>query len=334
MDSNPFPAVRYHETGKPAEVLRVELLQPRPLQSGEVRVALRCAVINPSDLGMIGGTYGRLRELPAVAGREGVGEVIEVGEGVERPMIGTRVRMPEELGVWQSEVTAPAQSLRIVPENLPLEQAAMAFVNPPTALRLLTDFIELKPGDWIAQNAGNSAVGIYVAQLARKRGLHCLSLVRDATRWEAVLKQAGATAVVQDEPDWPKRLAEITGGARPRLGLNSVGGESVAALTKAMADDGQLITFGGMVGDKVRFPTRYLIFNNVALRGFWLDRWMRTQSPEAVQACLDQVFALIAEGTFKAPVAGRYPLSQAVEAVTAGSAGGRSGKVLLVPDGA
>lgn len=294
-------------------------------------MALRCAVINPSDLGMIGGSYGRLRNLPAVAGREGVGEVIEVGRDVQRPAVGTRVRMPEALGVWQSEVIAPAQSLQIVPDNLALEQAAMAFVNPPTALRLLTDFIDLQPGDWVAQNAGNSAVGVYVAQLARKRGLNCLSLVRDAARWEKPLKDAGAVAVAQDEPDWPKKLDALTGGTRPRLGLNSIGGESVATLIKAMADDGEVITFGGMVGEKVRFPTRFLIFNNVALRGFWLDRWMRTQSPEAVQGCLDQVYALIAEGTFKAPVGATFPLSRAVEAVAAASAGGRDGKILLVP---
>ncbi|MGF1484080.1 MAG: zinc-dependent alcohol dehydrogenase family protein [Opitutales bacterium] len=325
-------AVRYHETGKPEAVLGVESLPRVEIGPGQARVALKCAVINPSDLGMIGGSYGRLQALPAVAGREGVGEVVELGAGVEGPGVGTRVRMPEAAGVWQSEAVVGAQTLQVVPENLPLEQAAMAFINPPTALRLLSDFSRLEPGDWLVQNAGNSAVGVYVAQLARKRGLQCLSLVRDPDKWRARLKAVGATAVVEDTPDWPKQLAEITGGARPRLGLNSVGGESVTTLIKAMADGSDVVTFGGMVGDKVRFPTRYLIFNDVRLRGFWLDRWMRTQDAAAVDACLHAVYALIAEGVFAAPVAERYPLSEALEAVQVASAGGRDGKVLLVPD--
>ena len=66
-------AIRHHRFGQPLEVLRLEqVAQPEP-RTGEVRVRLLAAVINPSDYGMIGGSYGHLRELPAVAGREGGG---------------------------------------------------------------------------------------------------------------------------------------------------------------------------------------------------------------------------------------------------------------------
>ena len=61
-------ALRHHSFGKPLEVLQLEqIAQPEP-QAGEVRVRLEAAAINPSDYGMIGGSYGRLRELPAVPG--------------------------------------------------------------------------------------------------------------------------------------------------------------------------------------------------------------------------------------------------------------------------
>jgi NADPH:quinone reductase-like Zn-dependent oxidoreductase len=329
MSAETALAVRYHETGKPAEVLRVEPVELPPPGPGEARVRLLAAVINPSDLGMIGGSYGRLRELPAVAGREGLGEVVALGEGVSTPAVGTRVRMPEGPGVWREAVNAPAGELLPVPGDLPVEQAAMAFINPPTAWRLLHDFGDAKPGDWVAQNAGNSAVGVYVAQLGRKLGLNVLSLVRDVTKWEKPLKQTGAAAVAADTADWPKQLEALTGGARPKLGLNSVGGESVSALIKAMADGGEVVTFGGMVGDKVRFPTRFLIFNDLRLSGFWLDRWYRTHSADEARAMLTEVFALIAEGTFQAPVAASYPLGQALEAVAHAGRSGREGKVIL-----
>jgi len=326
------PAVRYHETGKPEDVLRVEPVEAARPGPGEALIALRAAVINPSDLGMIGGTYGRLRELPAVAGREGVGEVVAVGPGVQGLPPGQRVRMPEEPGVWRAAVTVPAEGLVRVPGEVPLEQAAMAFINPPTAWRLLHDFGELMPGDWVVQNAGNSAVGFCVVQLARELGYKTLSLVRDLEKWEPRLKEAGADAVAKEGAPWHKELDKLTGGTRPRLGLNSVGGESVMTMIKAMADGGEVVTFGGMVGGQVRFPTRFLIFNDVRLRGFWMDRWMRTHSREEQEALFAEIFGYLAAGKVSAPVDRTFPLEQALEAVDYAGQGGRDGKVLLTSE--
>jgi len=320
-------AVRYHETGKPEDVLRVEEVDVPMPGAGEVLVALRAAAINPSDLGMISGSYGRLRELPAIAGREGVGEVLAVGEGVSGLPVGSRVRMPD--GAWTSLTLAEADELMVVPGDLPVEQAAMAFVNPPTVVSLLTQFVDLKPGDWLIQNAGNSALGIYAAQLARKMGCKMISVVRDPAKWESTLKENGAELVIEDSTDYPKSLKEQTGGAKPRLALNSVGGESVNSLIKCMADGGTVVTFGGMTGEKTRFPTRFLIFNDVRLRGFWMDRWFRNASTEEAQQLMQQVYALIGEGTFQALIDSTHPLENGVEAVMRAATSGRNGKVLI-----
>lgn len=321
-------AVRYHETGNPADVLRIEEIELPDPGPGQALIALRAATINPSDLGMIGGSYGRLRELPAIAGREGIGEVVAVGPETHSVQPGTCVRMPED-GVWTSHVLAAASTLQIVPGDLPPLQAAMAFVNPPTAYRLLHDFVDLQPGDWIIQNAGNSAVGFYVAQLANKLGLKCISIVRDADKWDQPLRKAGATLVLNDERDYPKQLPTLTGGAKPRLALNSVGGESAMNLIKATGDHGVVVTFGGMTGDKVRFPTRFLIFNDIQLRGFWMDRWFRSAPTGEAADLMQQVYDLISEGTFEGPVDSTFPLTKALEAVEQAAASGRKGKVLL-----
>lgn len=42
----------------------------------------------------------------------------------------------------------------------------------------LTDFGNLKAGDWIIQNGANSMVGLAVIQLARERGIHTINVVR------------------------------------------------------------------------------------------------------------------------------------------------------------
>ncbi len=331
MSSNSSLAARYHKHGTPAEVLVLEPLPVGEPGPGQALVRMLAAPINPSDLGQIGGTYGRLPKLPAVAGREGLGEVVKLGPDTAGPKPGTRVRMPLDMGSWQEALVAPAADLLPVPSNLPLEMAAMAFVNPPTALRLLKDS-GLKAGDWLVQNAASSALGFFVVQLARKMGLHTVCVVRDKATWEGPLKEAGADVVVSEDSDWAKSPKTLTGGAPIKLGLNSIGGNSVSNIIRAMGDGGTVVTFGGMSGDLVRFPTRFLIFNDVRLTGFWLDRWVRVHSPAEVKAMFDEVFALIADGTFRAPVDAVYPLAEVQAALAHPSQKGRRGKVLLKAD--
>jgi NADPH:quinone reductase-like Zn-dependent oxidoreductase len=324
-------AVRYHATGKPGEVLKYETLPDDAHEpaAGEALVLMEIVVVHPSDLGMIGGTYGRLRPLPAVAGREGVGRVARLGAGVTTLKPGDRVRMPEDSGAWREAIVARADDLMPVPADIPAEQIAMAFINPPTAWLLLHEFVNLQPGDWIIQNASNSAVGECVIQMARTLGLRTANLVRSPEKHGANLRALGADLVVADDDKALKTVLAQMGGAAPRLALNSIGGMSAITLTRALGKNGQLITFGGMTGDAIRFPTRDFIFKNVALRGFWMDRWARSAPPEILRAVFEAVYACLRDGTLKMAVDSVHPLAGYAGALARAGAYGRNGKVLL-----
>ena len=54
----------------------------------------------------------------------------------------------------------------------------MMAVNPATAWHMLNSFVKLQPGEWVLQNAGNSAVGHNVAAIAKSMGLRTVNLVR------------------------------------------------------------------------------------------------------------------------------------------------------------
>ena len=322
-------AIRHHSFGKPLEVLKLESIeQPQP-QAGEVRVRLERATINPSDYGMIGGSYGSLRELPAVAGREGVGVVEALGAGVSGVEIGTRVRFPGEDGAWQASACVAAEDLLVVPAEVPVDQAAISFINPPTAYRLLKKIVDLQAGDWVVQNAGNSAVGLSVIQMAKAFGLKTISQVRREELVEP-LKAMGADHVVLEGSGWPKSVADLTGGAPVRLALNSIGGESAIDQIKALGEGGTQVTFGGMVGDKVRFPTRFLIFNDVRLTGFWWDQFGKRHGVDAVRAIMAEVYAMMADGRLKLPIEQSYPFSEYKAAIQHDSQP-RLGKILLHP---
>lgn len=321
-------AICHHEFGQPLDVLRLENVQQAEPQIGEVRVRLLAATINPSDYGMIGGSYGRLRELPAVAGREGVGVVEAIGRGVTSVGVGARVRFPEA-GAWQETACMAADDVLLVPADVSIEQAAFSFINPPTAYCLLQKMVDLAPGSWVLQNAGNSAVGLAVIQIAKVLGFKTISQVR-REELIAPLKALGADHVVIEGSGWAKQVNELTGGEPIQLALNSIGGASASDQIKALGEGGTQVTFGAMVADLVRFPTRFLIFNDVRLVGFWWDQWSQKAGAQGLNQVMSAVYAMMRDGTLKLPVEATYSFAE-YEAAIKHDQQPRFGKVLLKP---
>ncbi|MGC9452027.1 MAG: MDR family NADPH-dependent oxidoreductase [Oceanipulchritudo sp.] len=322
-------ALVYESTGKPAEVLGLverEVTEPGP---GEVLLRILAAPVHPSDFGMILGKYGRLKSLPAVGGREGVAEVVRTGKEVEDLAVGDRVSVPADIGSWQTLAVAPAADLFPLPGDIPLEMAAMATINPPTAWRLLRDS-GLQEGDWVVQNAANSAVGLHVIEMARHLGLKTLNVVRREELLEP-LKERGGDVVVLEDSGYEKKVGEFTGGAPVKLALNSVGGESAIRLIRALDAEGLHITFGAMQFEPVRFPTRALIFEGIRLSGFWMDKWYRMQSKARVQIMFDKIFDLMRKGIICPAIAAEFSLDEYGEAVAAAGKP-RLGKILFRPD--
>lgn len=318
-----------HKTyGNPAEVVRPETVEIPDPQKGEAVVKLVRAVVNPSDLGMIGGSYGRLRPLPAIAGREGIGEVAALGPETEGPRIGALVRLPSEPGAWTQYQIAKASDLLEIPDGLDPDAAAMAFINPPTALCVLDGFEKMKAGDWLIQNGAGSALGIFMIQICAARGIKTVNMLRNAGKKSAMLKGYGADIVVDEAEFDAKAIKEATGNCL-KLGLNQIGGASVSNMIKAMGDSATVVTIGGMTGEPVRFPTRFLIFNDLRLRGFWWDKWQRTHSRSECEALFSQVFELIAAGVLKAPVDSRYKMADIEAAMRRATENSRLGKVMI-----
>ena len=105
-------AVVCEKWGDPAEVLQVrDLPTPEPAR-GQVRVRMLVSPINPSDLLMVRGVYGRRPSLPAVPGFEGVG-VVEAGSGLLAWLRkGRRVAVPNGAGGnWAEQVVVPARQV-------------------------------------------------------------------------------------------------------------------------------------------------------------------------------------------------------------------------------
>jgi NADPH:quinone reductase-like Zn-dependent oxidoreductase len=325
-----FDALRYHEHGKPIEVLRLEKLSIPPCASGEVTIQMEAAALHPSDIGLIVGSYGTLRSLPTVAGREGVGTICAVGRGVDEKLLGRPVALPFNAGAWQEYMNEKADHLILLPSLVPLDQLALALLNPMTAWRLLNDFEYLKPGDFIIQNAGNSAVGLSIIQFAGKLGVRCISMVRSEEARDKLLSFSKAD-VFLDNDDSVGKVAQLTEGKKCALALNSVGGKSALRLAKCLRNGAVHVTFGAMSGQSVRFPTRHLIFDDIRFVGFWLDRWKQGKDLNDIRKSIEDVLQPLALTEIRHPVDSVFSLSEFSEAFSRNNET-RLGKVLFARD--
>lgn len=326
--------LQFNAFGDPAEQLtasKSDVATAAALPAAnQVRLRMRFSPVHPSDLNLIQGVYGVRPELPAIPGGEASAVVDAIAEGVDDLAVGDHVILRSRVGAWrETAIIDVADCFRVAPE-IDLAQAAMLAINPSTAWRVLADFAKLKPGDWVLQNAANSAVGRCVIQLANVLGLRTINLVRRESLIDELIA-LGADAVIVDdgEKSTAEHVAELSGDAPPQLALNAVGGDSALRLMAWLAPGGIHVTYGAMGLRPLKVPNSFLIFKNIQLRGFWLTEWQRHASRESIDEMLSEVASHMAAGRLKIPIAKIYRPDQCREAMTAAAAASRSGKILF-----
>jgi NADPH:quinone reductase-like Zn-dependent oxidoreductase len=324
---------QYNERGADpqASIEAVEFSLPE-LVTGQALVQVLAAPINPSDVLTLTGVYGMLPPLPAVGGNEGVGKVVALGPDTKGPAIGQMVLLPVGCGTWASHVLADARTLMPLPNEADPLQLAMMTVNPPTASLMLSEFVTLEQGEWVIQNVANSGVGTYLIQIAKARGLKTVNIVRRESAVASVL-ETGGDVVLVDGPNLAKRVAEATGGAKIRLGIDAVGGLSTDNLANCLTNGGVLVNYGAMSGQPCQISPASFVFRDVTLRGFWLSQWFKNATSEKRMTVFGEIAMLIATGKLKSRIQATYSIEQIKEAVGAAAAGERDGKILIVPKG-
>jgi len=321
-------AAVYEKHGNPADVLRVET-RPWPTPSAnEAVVKMSAAPINPADLNQIEGKYPVRPELPATPGFEGAGVVVDLGEGVTGLTTGALVILPHNIGTWREAVAAKADELVVVPDEIEPVQAAMLKINPLTAWRLLHDYVNLQKGDWLIQNAANSAAGRDVIQIAHELGYKTVNVVRRAELGDELRAEGGDVALVDGE-DLRQEVKNATGGASIRLGLNSVGGDSALRLANCLAFGGTLVSFGAMGLQPLKIPTGLLIFKDLRFRGIWINKWYDNATQAERLDTFRPIFEMAKRGLLQTKVEKAYPLSEIKAAVAHAAQGKRSGKIIF-----
>src|SRR5246127_3139164 len=316
-------AVQLAAYGNPVEGLNcVDIPAPDAPGPNQVLIGVEFCPVDPSDLLLATGIYALRPALPTVIGNEGVGRVLNVGPGVRNVKVGDRVLAPLSSFTWRERMVISADGLFALPPDADPRQLAMLAINPPTAALLLSEYVNLKPGEWVVQNAANSGVGRWVIAFAKARGLKTVNIVR---RQELVgeLEAIGGDVVVVDSPDVSERIKAAVGHAELRLALDGVSGPATGVLAATLSPRGTLVSYAAMSSNPMSISPLDIIFKPVTVRGFFMGHpeFAAKLAPAAAQAA-----EMIASGRMHIPVAATYALSSIKEAVAHAQ---RGGKILL-----
>jgi len=288
--------------------------------------------INPADMWFCRGSYRLKPPLPATPGAECVGRVTAVGASVKHVKPGDLVINLQREN-WAQKRKVKGDDAIPLPAGIDLRQAAMVRINPPTAQLMLSDFVDLKGGDWVIQNVANSAVGRLLIVLAHQRGLRTVNVVR-RPELAAELKQLGADLVIVDGDDLAARVARETGDVSIKLGVEAIGGAATGRIVDCVGTDGTVVHYGSMSGEDPKAGRSNFIYRGVKLTGFMLGRFLAKRSPQKIREIYADLAGQVMAGKLSAPVDTVYPIDKIKDALAHADKGGRNGKILVSPNGA
>lgn len=354
-------ALIFSKHGEPKDVLSLHGHSISPPSGTTLNLRMLACPINPADVNQIQGVYPSIPKFDttlgtsvpsAVAGNEGVAEVIGTGSGVKSIQTGDWVIMKQTaMGTWRTHMAVDESLVLKIDDKSGLTplQVGTVSVNPCTAYRMLLDFTKwgFRGDEWFIQNAANSGVGRAAIQLGREWGLKSINVVRDREDQQEVeglkaeLKGLGATQVVTDKElmskEFRDQVKEWTHGGREqiRLGLNCVGGPAATALAKVLSPGASMITYGAMAKQPLTLPASLLIFKELSFSGFWVSKWS-DRHPDEKKQTVEDVLRLTREGKFKDIPVQEIPWEWKTEAQTLKEAaqgtleGFRKGKSVFV----
>lgn len=319
-------ALTFAEYGDPPAVLSLHTHSISPPHSNLMTLRFLASPINPADINQIQGVYPSKPTFTtnlstphpiAVAGNEGVAEIIALGDKVksEGYKKGDWVFMKGPgFGTWRTHASATAdQVVKLddsMREGISAIQAGTVSINPCTAYRMLRDFSTLNEGEWFIQNGANSGVGRAAIQLGKKWGYKSINIIRgrDDQAAEEQLKQdlkaLGADVVITDTELQSQGIKDqakewTNGGREPiKLALNCVNGKAATAMAKLLSSSSHFVTYGAMSKQPLTIPASMLIFKNIHFHGFWVSRWAE-QHPEDKQKTVADVLDMTRKGEFK-----------------------------------
>lgn len=276
-------AILLKEGGAIPSITELPLRKPGP---GEVLIKMHASPINPSDLAFLAGGYGIKKPYPVVPGLEGSGTVVASGKGIlPKIWMGKKVACaasPEYDGCWAEYMVTKAAMCVPLSKKVLLDQAAMMFVNPMTALAFFDIYKTLsntsKKKGGIINTAAASALGRMIIKLGKRKGIPIISVVRREDQVE-MLKAEGAENIVNSSSaNFEKELKEVAHRLNATVIFDAVCGTLTQQLLDAAPKGSKIFIYGRLSEEACEIMPGDMIFTGNQIQGFWLSGWLKNKS--------------------------------------------------------
>ncbi|CAM3583121.1 medium chain dehydrogenase/reductase family protein [Kibdelosporangium persicum] len=313
-----------------------------PAGPGQVLVRMEASGVSFAEQQMRRGKYYDQPPFPFVPGYDVVGVVEAVGDGVDRTLIGTRVAVLTKIGGWASHVLADAGDAVPVPDGIAPEDAETVVVNGITAWQMLHRSAKVRAGQTILVLGANGGVGSTLVQLAHAAGVRVIGTA--SPRHHDAVRELGAIPLDYRAKDLVDQVRKLAPSGVDAV-FDHVGGPGIVDSYRLLNSRGSLVSYGTASTRDQQGSSRLPVLKLIARLLWWnalpngrsasfYNIWAGRRNKAAFQARmredLGQVFALLADGTLRAQVAARIPMTDITAAMRLAESGTVAGKVVLV----
>ena len=277
------------------EKLRLgDVEDPKP-GPGQALLQMKFAALNPADAFLSQALYPAKPPLPHILGRDGVGDVIAVGAGVENVKVGDTVGIlrcdagVEGWGTLAEKAVIPAASLAPIPKGWSLEEAAGAPLVFLTAWQALTQWSDPpappREGSVLLVTGASGGVGVASVLLGKSMGLTVVALSRSAEKGEK-LKHLGADLVFNPEtPGLRKAISAAIAPKKIDIVVDSVAGPAFNDIIAMLGYGGRISVVGRSSGAVPEFNTAMLFFRRNRIGGVAVSDY----TPDSAQAAWKEI---------------------------------------------
>ena len=297
---------------------------------GQLLVRVEAAGLNRADLFARAGTFhGAATTGPQVAGGECSGEVIALGPGAMRFVVGDRVMAMA--GAAFSELCVVDDAVAVaIPDALSWTAAAALPVACCTEHDALRTTGRLQPGESVLVSGATSAVGIAAVQIARRLGAGTVFVTsRRRDRAEALRAFGADVAIDTSTDDLAALVKKKTDGRGVDVVIDHVGGALLGPSLHAMALGGRLVSVGRLGGLTAQIDLDLVARKRLSIIGVTFRTRSRRQFADIAQAMSAELIGCLADGSVGPPVVLVVPFESVDDAYEAMSSDAVLGKIVL-----
>lgn len=323
---------RYHEFGDP-DVIQIEQMEPLPPRTGEVRIRVEAAGVNPCDTLRREGLWDD--KLPLIPGSDVAGVIEAIGGDTDDqfsigdrvfgtvPMLNVSGSRGDRQGVYAEQVTVRTDRLAPLPEGVSFEEAAAAGIVCGTAWRGLRELGDLPPGGTALIHGGSGGVGHVAVQLAAAMGARVLATAAPANHER--VRTFGADRVFDyDRPDLEEAVTEASPGGVDLILDHKF--ESYCQIDiNVAAKRGDILVIGNNYDQPCITDLTEAIGKDVTIQPF------DTLNLDPIDDTLTKIGQLMTAGDLSIQIAREYGLDEAPDAHRAVVNDSFVGKLVIVP---